>query len=264
MQAELPRECTRLIPEHSAISSIPISKEGAFKNTLHARARRGSSGIGALSDNGVVWRSHGAAAPTGNHHAAGRKESRYVNSVFKKLPDQWRYTKNLAMKGKAQALRSVRTNIGIQHSHRPAHVHGMGHTRRHPDCSEWWDGPVTPFSFDGDDTAGSISELSPQMAMPGEQFAISVVLLRHHQIERRVFVYITGIGLHGPILIIIDLKKKAGHTGRWHLCRILKEVFHNSRIRVASHAQKTHYPCHIGHGNMGDQLPNNQTWAGQN
>lgn len=44
----------RLMPERSAISSIPISKEGAFKNSLHARARRGSSGMGALSDSGGI------------------------------------------------------------------------------------------------------------------------------------------------------------------------------------------------------------------
>lgn len=92
------------------------------------------------------------------------------------------------MNGKVQALRSLWPNIGIQHSHGAAHVHGMGDTRWHPDSSEWWDRPIAQVGFDCDDTAGSVSELSPLMAMLGEQFTIGVVLPCHHQIERCVFV----------------------------------------------------------------------------
>lgn len=106
----------------------------------------------------------------------------------------------------------------------------MLQSRRHPDCPQWRDGPITLIGFYRNDAVRGIGELATPMTVGWKSLAVDVYLCGHDHVTRDIFTGIKGGFRHGPILNVNDLELKAGHLQTEHITTCATATCHGFYI----------------------------------
>lgn len=138
-------------------------------------------------------------------------QRRYVDGAGQQFAQQRRYAEHLTLRGQVQAGCGVGADVGVEHGHRAAHAHFVGHARRDPDGAVGWHHPVALLGEDGDHAAGGVGELPAAMGMHRKVLAIGIVVGSDHGVAGGVFVGVDVSLAHGPNLMIYDLIVQASH-----------------------------------------------------
>lgn len=92
-------------------------------------------------------------------------QRRYVDGADQQFAQQRGYAEYLALRGQVETGCGSVADVGVEHGHRAAHAHFVGHARRDPDGAVGRYHPVALLGEHGNHAAGGVGKLPALMGV---------------------------------------------------------------------------------------------------